>query len=394
MSKPKSTAKGGSIGGKVAGAAAGKAKKALGGKATNNEINKDTPNLWVRRGDGKPITVDVYNGVKSSDPLTSGGDAGGKFSNTFDLGLAKYVAKGAGYLNTIRKGIGFVSKAQSIFKGQGSLLDKVVGITGMSKDAASLLNISPDSTLYKNIMEGANVITKGSQFVGRAAKTDWKNLDSIAGFANSLSKDNELFKIKDLGASAQLFAGVVNEMTKNGFPDSFSKIAGAIGDSTVINGMLKEVLPVTMAMSDIKNLKGIADYIKGPEMNSLFPGVVKSFSKQYDKKWFSEKDQHNVLVYKEITAVYDKINPDWYHTQRGEDKIFSLEEVIGGSKTFKNIFIIGSQMAQSSDDKKMMALLNVFKESPVMVTLNKDFPKTHVKNNSISINNVNSDLIF
>ena len=115
------------------------------------------------------------------------------------------------------------------------------------------LNIQEGTELYRAIQEGSNIISKGSGFAAKVKNTDWSNLDSIAGFANAVSGDNELFKITDLSAQGKIFASVVNEMTKNGFPDSFSEIAKGL-ESDVVKNMLGDVFPATMALGDLGNL--------------------------------------------------------------------------------------------------------------------------------------------
>ena len=359
---------------------------------SNAVINKDAPNLWVRRGDSNTVTIDIYKDIKGADALNAGTDSDGVFSNTVDLGLAKGVSKGMGILGKVKQATGMAYKIQSIFKGGGNVFDKIGGLTGLSKDLTGALNIQEGTELYRAIQEGSNIISKGSGVAAKVKNTDWSNLDSIAGFANAVSGDNELFKITDLSAQGKIFASVVNEMTKNGFPDSFSEIAKGL-ESDVVKNMLGDVFPVTMALGDLGNLSGMVDYFGGPEINSLFPSIASDFSKGYDRQWWSgEEDDYS--RYTQFNTVMDKVDPVWYKTDRAADTIFSLEKLSNASNTFKDMYYLGNQMVSDSDSKKLLGILKYVDTNGVLKVLAKDFPKTLITSNSVTVHDDNTDLIY
>lgn len=181
-------------------------------------------------------------------------------------------------------------------------------------------------------------------------------------------------------------------MTKNGFPDSFSEIAKGL-ESDVVKNMLGDVFPVTMALGDLGNLSGMVDYFGGPEINSLFPSIASDFSKGYNRQWWSgEEDDYS--RYTQFNTVMDKVDPVWYKTDRAADTIFSLEKLSNASNTFKDMYYLGNQMASDSDSKKLLGILKYVDTNGVLKVLAKDFPKTLITSNSVTVHDDNTDLIY
>ena len=90
----------------------------------------------------------------------------------------------------------------------------------------------------------------------------------------------------------------------------------------------------------------------------------------------------------------DKVDPVWYKTDRAADTIFSLEKLSNASNTFKDMYYLGNQMASDSDSKKLLGILKYVDTNGVLKVLAKDFPKTLITSNSVTVHDDNTDLIY
>ena len=366
-------------------APASKDKKDNGaGTPTNTSVNKDTPNFFVQRGDGKPVVVDQYKDIKGAKVLNNNEtDA----ANTFNTQLGKALTKGNDLLKKVQKVVGVAAKAKSAFKGGGNVLDKLSGISGLSKDLLSGFGVQPGSPLYTAVINGENIVVKGAQAANRVRSTDWHNVDSIAKLLNHFSGDNELFKIKDLGAQAGFVATAVNEATKNGFPNSFAEVTKLL-ENDVVRRAVNDILPVSIEMSDLKNIKSIVDTMGSAEMRSLFPGLVEQVSHGWEKQWLdsdASKDNDS-KYYSDMKDTFKAYDEKWYLTDRKEAEIPNLEKLLGASDSFTETFINGlTNDASASKDEKLLLLAKHFNPTTVLGELQKRFPKTVVKTNTFTL---------
>ena len=375
-------------------------EKALGKQAnnkqpTNQTIDKKAANVWVRRGDSKAIAIDVYKDVQGPQPLNAGTDGSGIFSNTFDIAFASGLGKFGGILDKIKSATSMAAAAKNVFKGEGSLIDKLSNISGLSKSVMAGLNIKEGSDLFNQITAGTNMVVQGATAINRVKSTDWKNLDSVAGLVNEFTKDNTLFNIRDLGAEGAFAATIINECTRNGFPDSFSEVS-KLFDSKVIKGALEEMLPVTMAMSDLVNLNGMLDMFGGEEMKSLFPNLIEDMTSSWNREWFSSSS--DTTRYSDFSRAVDKFDDSWWRTPREAETedILSVAKIINGSDAFKDMYTTGNVTLLGSDvgnDKRLLTIVNSFKPTTVMDELKKHYPYTAISNNTLSVGTSNRDLL-
>lgn len=363
------------------------------GSATNTTIDKDKSNFWIRTADNKTITLDVYGLDGSKSTLNSGSDIlGGGFSNTFDIKIASALGQAGGILGKLKTAVGIAAKAKAIYEGKGDILDKLKNVGGLTQTVLTGLNIPKGSDLYNKIVAGTNIIVKGADTVRKIKNTDWGNIQSVSKLVSEYTKDNDLFKVSDLGAEAAFCATLVNECVKNGFPDSFEKIANVVGNSTVIKNALGDILPITMSMSDLDNLGSIVKFVGGPEMRSLFPGLSESFTSMYKRSFFDDSNDSNRFL--KYHGVMDNYDTDWYLTYRGQEKILSVEKIIVGSQEFKDMYRVGSQTNfGGNNDKTLLILSTVFGKTTVMNELKRNFPNTLVKVNTMKVNRGNEDLV-
>lgn len=354
-----------------------------------NTSSKNVDNFWVRNGGSAQVTVDVYAGVQGIEPINGGTDqAGGNgFSNTFNLGLggSGFGSSLSGIMSTLKSGVNIASSVKGVFDGNGSFLDKIGGMTGISKSVLSNLNISPDSDLYKQIVAGTNIVVKVAQTGRKLENVDWGNLNSIAGVLSEYTKDNDLFKISDLGVQGQFAAKIINEAVKNGIPDSFEKVASTFSNSEVLKGVLGDILPTVFSTADMNNLKGIVDWVGGEEMRSLFPGLVEEFSSLYKRNWWEDWEDDRSR-YSEINGVLDSYDKDWWKTDRDESKIVSTEKLMYGSGEFGEVWRTGMQEEVSKEPgKKLLLLSQVFPATTVTQELRRHFPHVLIQENVVRV---------
>lgn len=363
---------------------AGKAAKKGGGKSgkPTNTKRSETDNFWIRSGGEKQTTVDIYKGqIEGINPINSGSDkaGGGGFSNTFKIGGGSLGSFG-GLLGSLKSAVNIASTAKGIFNGNGNFLDKIGGITGLSKSVLTNLNIPEDSDLFKQIVSGTNIVVQVAEHGRKLQNVDWGNLQSIAGVIAEYTGDNGLFKISDLGVEGQFAARLINEAVKNGIPDSFEKIAGAIGRSEVLKGVLGDILPTIISQSDLNNLKGVLDLLGSDEVKALFPGVVEEFSSLYKRQWWddsSDKDR-----YKEFNSVMKQYDSEWWKTKRKDGKILSTEKIMHGSAVFKDVYYLGLQ-EETEKDMKLLAIFKVMRPTTVEGEIRKHFPRVLVRPNVV-----------
>lgn len=353
-------------------------------KPTNTSVNRDTPNFFVQRGDGKPIVVDQYKDIKGAKVLNNNET---DKATTFNTDLGKALTKGNDLLKKVQKVVGVAAKVKSAFKGGGNVLDKLAGVSGLSKDLLSGFGVQPGSPLYTVVTNGENIVVKGAQAANRVRSTDWHNADSIAKLINHFSGNNELFKIKDLGAQAGFVASVVNEATKNGFPNSFAEVTKLL-ENDVVRRAVNDILPVSISMSDLKNIKSIVDTMGSAEMKSLFPGLVEEVNKNWNKQWLSDdasKDSDD-KYYSDIKSTYKAYDEKWYLTDRKNEEILSVEKLLGASDNFTETFTNGlSNDSTATKDEKLLLLAKHFSPTTVLADLQKRFPKTVIKTNTFNV---------
>lgn len=362
---------------------------------TNTVINKEVPNFWVDRGDGKPIAVDVYKDVKGAEALNAGGDSDGGFANRLDTSLAKSLKGAMGILGKVKSAVGIAATAKSIFSGNGSLLEKIGNISGLSKAVMSGLNIPEGSELYNQLTAATNVVVTVSGTARKLENVDWGNIQSVAGVLSEYTKDNDLFKISDLGVEGAFAATIINEAVRNGFPDSFEKVANTIGNSAVLKGVLGDILPTVMASSDLNNLKGMIDFMGGQEMNALFPGVVEDFTKGYKRTWWDEKES-DLSRYQDFNNTMNALDTKWWLTDRATETIATVERIVYGSTEFLEVFTAGSQLTpvtdETSKNKRLLSIVSTVKAKTVEEKLKEHFPHVLFKNNSVTVPDINKDL--
>lgn len=359
----------------------------------SNTIDKEASNFWVRRGDGDPIAVDVYKGVKGVEALNLGGEAG-KFLNTFNLDVSKALSSSSGLLSSITSKLGDFNQIQSVFKSNGNILDKLGSVSGLTRGVLSNLNIPKDSTLFKDILNSKDMIVSIAE-KGRLIKdVDWGNISSIANVVSEFTGTKDLFKITDLGAQGAFASELLNECIKNGFPNSFEKIAGAIGNTTLVKSIVSDVLPSIISTSDLSNLKGIVNFFSKGELNSLFPGLVDNVSRFYKRNWF-DFDTDDVTRFGQFNDTMDSLDDNWWRTYRATTQISSVERIINGSDAFKNMYHTGLQVNnKSAKDRATLAVIKVVRPTTVMRELRKHFPDTVIKDNTILNKTEDLDLLF
>ena len=368
-------------------------------KPTNTTVAKDAPNFWVRRGDGKAITIDVYKDVKGIDALNAGSDSdSNKFSNKLDLSLAKGLKGGLSILDKVKRGAAIVAGVRGVLQGGGSPLDKLANISGLSKTVLTNLNIPEDSDIFKKITTATSTVVTLANTGKRIQCVDWGNIQSVSKLLADYTKDNDLFKISDLGAEAAFAATIIHEGVKNGFPNSFKAVADTISNSAVLKSVIGDLLPITTAVADLYNLKDMINYFDG-EFQTMFPNVLGDLSRQYRKDWFSDDDDKT--TYGNFIDVANVYTTEWWLTDRGKGKILNGDVLTIASDDFRNMFNNGMQANRITDierilgktqadkqvalDYKLLAITKVFPRSTVNQELKKHFPKTLIEHHSVIV---------
>lgn len=381
--------------GKNRGSQSNISKKGNTKKSTNTDptIDKEIVNLWVRNCKSGQIVQDKYS-IQTADAINAGTDTSGSFSNTFNINLVSGPEAVAGILAKVKAAVGIANQVKGVFSGNGTLLDKLKSMGGLTTSACSSLNIPQGSDLYNKLNAASNIVVTVAGTARNLKDADWSNLSTVGNILNQYTKDNELFKIKDLGAEGAFAASLINECTKNNIPNSFPKIAETLGDKTTIMNILGDILPGMVSSADMKNIKDIVDFVGSSEIKSLFPGLVDSLSKNYKKNYFDGGDTASGR-YKLVNEVLDKVDDNWYQTSREDDTILSVEKIINGSDDFIDMYALGTQInVDTLGDKKLLAIVSKFKPTSVMDEIKKYFPNTMVAMNTVTVNQGNEDLLL
>ncbi len=214
--------------------------------------------------------------------------------------------------------------------------------------------------------------------VSKVSSTTYEGLDSVARLVTDITGDSNLLKITDKDATAALFIGLIKEASDKGIPNSFKAVVDNIGDNTVLNRVIENILPDAISRSDIKMLASIKDWDTSSITKILDIDLIDKFAKEY-KFGLGFDDNDSLLAIGELINTFDNIKDTWKSFNASEGGVITrlpnASTIAQGSKDFKEgILNYIRENENLSDDDKLLALGTVFDYSDVNRQLAWLFP--------------------
>lgn len=353
-------------------------------KVNNVADSKLTSTSWVSGKDDKLITVDAYN-AKPDTVITGVQDISKKPSeDTMSL-----LRGGKSMAKSVSAGIKLTAGAIKAFD-KKTLLERATSFNGAIGSSLKLFSDKDATPILKSIKDTNQLFAKVGTLATKIKATDFQNANQLGKLINSYTKNNEFFKIEDLDAEVGLIAGIVNESTRYGLPNSLDKLTENITRGDVLKRIMDQVLPGAIQSGDARLLGQIAAKLGNKTAYELRPTVLRDFSRDYKRPANMTAEERQVL-YQQLMASFSAVDNEWYITKRFEDHAgvemedpaLDLTILAAASDDFKDIIAMGA--INSTDPyEQLFGLSKIFKITTVDKQLAIDFPRTVRTSNTVS----------
>lgn len=366
---------------------------------TNKTLN---PNFWVAGADDKLKTKDVYQlaGTLAINAIEN-------YANSIDPSIAEAIRGGRAMADKLKSALNTVNDVKKILNSSNAAERLLALAPQLKSTLKSTTGIEISDALIGQVQAAGSLMVGAGNAYRQVKATDFSNAHAVGKLLNEYTKDNALYKISDLGATAELTAGLINIATKNGIPNSLEALTANIIDTGLVRQIASRTIPDTVLMCDLMGISTIVDRLGEQAISDLMPNALSSVFKNWAGGNFCARSTSDgasysdtktkVATFLELIAVLDKADPNWrWHTRKyinaqnqvSTERVISVVTATEQSGDMEELLMTGVRAAAKTDlTTKMLALSTVFKGYTVAGELAKHFPKTVTRNAVVSTSN-------
>lgn len=193
----------------------------------------------------------------------------------------------------------------------GRISTAVTGIAssyrGLSDAVKKTLSISPILGRVVNATLGSAASKILSKNLGDAK--------AVAGLIDNFTKGGYQVDFTDKGAITGLISGIVQEGSRLGLPNTFTKIATSINNKGIMMAAASTLLPNIATSGNIDLLRDIANSSIGNEIIKIMPNVIPQTLGNYSIAPTVKKKDY-AAQYDYIKETFDDINSGWNTIKR------------------------------------------------------------------------------
>lgn len=337
---------------------------------------------WSTGATDELATADVYDTVAGGNPITDVKS----FFDGIDFGLADLVRGGKFLAKNIPLITGLARGGMAIFD-RTSLTSRILGASTLFNSAfRDIAARNPDLSdgLLKTIKDTGGLYASVNGVIQRVASTSFTDINSVGRLINAYTGKNDLFSLEDMDGQVGMIAGIVNEATRFGIPNSFAGLTSQITNTEIVRRVADRVLPDVVASGDTLSLKAIGETMGARGTLSLNPNVIGDFSGKYVTPYMSTVTDTRA-AFRNIFDAYEAVDDSWKMKDRAGTSVVNLNQILSGSKDFISVVSDGAK-ALGQGNEKLFALANVVRRVDVEDDLKRRFPATVWKNNSTLAN--------
>lgn len=213
-----------------------------------------------------------------------------------------------------------------------------------------------------------------SQLVSSANLTD---MASVGKLINDVT-GSSTYGVYDPQAQAGLVAGVIQDASRYGIPNSYGSMIQTVGDPYTRRRVAALSLPTIVQTSDVHSLSTMSDTLPPGGVNMLNPSTISDFSRQYSHPLGASATERNTQ-YTTTMQTFRKVDSNWdkcsRETTAGTDEALDLTQLQEGSTDFKETLDAGAPYS-NNDDEQLYRLVHVYPPTTVDQELQQHFPYT------------------
>lgn len=257
---------------------------------------------------------------------------------------------------------------------------------GLSDTLKKSLTISPLLSRVITATLGNKVSNVLSKNLGSAK--------SISGMIDKFTKDGTSINFTDKGALTGLVAGLANEGSRLGLPNTFTRLAASVNNKGIMMAAATTLLPKAARNGNIDLLRDVANSSLKNDIVKIMPNIIPQTVTNYSLSSLIQKKDY-ASQYDYVKGTFNDIDPGWNTIKRNGVSTLSGISVSGSkglgdlltSKVMKQIHPISTANFTTSnphiEDEKFLL---VAKDSTTDVNscLKESFPTIPVTTDIVS----------
>lgn len=339
---------------------------------------------WSTGATDELATADVYDLVPGGNPVTNVKS----FFDGIDFGLADLVRGGKFLAKNIPLITGLARGGLAIFD-RTSLTSRILGASSLFNSAwREIAARNPDLSdgILKTIKDNGQLFASVNGVITRVATTNFNDISSVGRLINTYTGKNDLFSLEDIDGQVGMIAGIVNEATRYGIPNSFAGLTSQLTNTEIVRRVADRVLPDVVVASDSRSLKSIGLAMGAKGTLALNPNIIGDFAGRYNSPYQATVGQTRD-EFRNIVDAYDTLDNTWTAKEREGGPAINLNQILKGSKDFISTISEGAKSVGEGTEK-LFALASVVKPVNVEEKLKEQFPATVWRDNAVIVNTV------
>lgn len=172
-----------------------------------------------------------------------------------------------------------------------------------------------------------------------------KDIKGLGNFVNKYT-NSKIFNSNDSGALSSVMASVVAKTQELGIAGAYTSLMSTIQDSTILRLMTKTLVPIALAKNYPTLLRELSSGPYGKVLNYIAPGMSQSLVKNFTMK--SGMTNRSINSFEDMLGAIDGTYGAWSIGKRGDNDMFDLVNIMGGSRDFQRLLASGVQYFYSS----------------------------------------------
>jgi hypothetical protein len=268
-------------------------------------------------------------------------------------------ANGAATKSLLKDTFSLLKTAAQFKASKGSMVDKLIAGSGALGVGLKLSGMSSGmlQDIAGTVKDAGTIYAKVGGITQRLKTGNFSDVASISNAIGRMSDQTGVIQVfnKDLTSSA--LGGVIKQATIAGIPRSFTELTKKVTDMKVIDKIIDGVMPSVVKMSDVGTLKEFA--IASPGTIPLkMPSAISDFSFGYTAGP-GTTDKEREVQWGEITATYEKVDPNWNKATRNGGEVVSVANVIDASPDLQKTISVATATSQNPSQYDALAYATI-----------------------------------
>lgn len=164
------------------------------------------------------------------------------------------------------------------------------------------------------------------------------DVQAISAMLGDLTGNSELFEAVNLGAEAAVFRSALEMVSAWGIPELVDDVLQEIKDEKERRRVVSESAYRIINTADIDSIETFINAVGADALVALYPDVPRQLLQQYRFKAETTPDQYPALLV-QLVRVMDKLQPNWFITQRGSEEVWNLALINTASDAARLLFM-------------------------------------------------------